>query len=37
MNGEVKNHRLFDRILGTWHGDREMSQFFEYISRGTTY
>ena len=23
-----RNHRLFDRILGTWHGDREMSQFF---------
>ncbi|CAI8990542.1 MULTISPECIES: DUF3958 family protein [Bacillus] len=23
-----QNHRLFDRILGTWHGDREMSLFF---------
>ena len=22
-----RNRRLFDRILGTWHGDREMSQF----------
>ena len=22
-----QNHRLCDRILGTWHGDREMSQF----------
>ncbi|MEH7047853.1 DUF3958 family protein [Bacillus pseudomycoides] len=23
-----QNHRLFDRILGTWHRDREMSLFF---------
>ncbi|EOP43160.1 DUF3958 family protein [Bacillus cereus] len=23
-----RSHRLFDRILGTWHDDREMSQFF---------
>ena len=22
-----RNRLLFDRILGTWHGDREMAQF----------
>ena len=32
-----RSHRLFDRILGTWHGDREMSQFLmNTISRCTT-
>ncbi|WIG44412.1 DUF3958 family protein [Bacillus toyonensis] len=28
-----RNRRLFDRILGTWHGDREMSQFFMNTSQ----
>ncbi|MCU5706709.1 DUF3958 family protein [Bacillus wiedmannii] len=39
-----RNHRLFDRILGTWHGDREMSQFFmntyqeaQHIERKVTF
>ncbi|MFD5260854.1 hypothetical protein CN676_23285 [Bacillus wiedmannii] len=39
-----RNRRLFDRILGTWHGDREMSQFFmntyqdaQHIERKVTF
>lgn len=39
-----QNHRLFDRILGTWHKDREMSLFFmdmrqeaQYIERKLTF
>ncbi|MED1091733.1 DUF3958 family protein [Bacillus paramycoides] len=28
-----QNHRLFDRILGTWHRDREMSLFFMNMSQ----
>ncbi|MBJ8016664.1 MULTISPECIES: DUF3958 family protein [Bacillus cereus group] len=39
-----QNHRLFDRILGTWHGDREMSQFLmntyqdaQHIERKVTF
>ncbi|HDR7510437.1 TPA: DUF3958 family protein [Bacillus toyonensis] len=39
-----RSHRLFDRILGTWHGDREMSQFFmntyqdtQHIERKVTF
>ncbi|MGH0414318.1 DUF3958 family protein [Bacillus cereus] len=26
-----QNHRLFNRILETWHGDRELSRFFTNI------
>ncbi|PEQ44796.1 DUF3958 family protein [Bacillus thuringiensis] len=39
-----RNRRLFERILGTWHGDREMSQFFmnkyqdaQHIERKVTF
>ncbi|ASZ64713.1 DUF3958 family protein [Bacillus cereus group sp. MYBK163-2] len=39
-----RNRRLFDRILGSWHGDREMSQFFmntyqdaQHIERKVTF
>ncbi|MDM5186829.1 DUF3958 family protein [Bacillus sp. DX4.1] len=39
-----RNRRLFDRILGTWHGDRELSQFFmntyqdaQHIERKVTF
>ncbi len=39
-----QNHRLFDRILGTWYRDREMSLFFmnmrqeaQYIERKLTF
>ncbi|MGG3523347.1 DUF3958 family protein [Bacillus pseudomycoides] len=30
-----QNHRLFDRILGTWHRDREMSLFFMDMRQDT--
>ncbi|MED1042608.1 hypothetical protein S2E19_06006 [Bacillus mycoides] len=32
-----QNHRLFDRILGTWHRDREMSLFFMNMSQDAQY
>ncbi|OJD43145.1 hypothetical protein BAU22_22130 [Bacillus sp. 4048] len=39
-----RNRLLFDRILGTWHGDRKMSQFFmntyqeaQHIERKVTF
>ena len=32
-----RSNRLFNRILETWHGDRELSHFYEYASRSTTH
>lgn len=27
----MRNHRFFNRILETWHGDKELSRFFANI------
>ncbi|WP_242274758.1 DUF3958 family protein [Bacillus cereus group sp. BfR-BA-01310] len=32
-----QNHRLFDRILETWHRDREMSLFFMNMRQDAQY